>query len=208
VNYQTDNLHCGNCQHQCNTLFETCTAGTCACQGGTANCNGNCVDKATDPNQCGACGVQCGPRQYCSNGECVCRPGFELCNGVCVDTNTSPAACGACGTACTQQNPNCDGGTCKTSCTAGLTSCAQQNRVACVNTQTDPTHCGGCGTTCARDEICAGGTCRPYASALPCTTCPCANVCADLIGNQATCCGGYGLNTDPICLEGSNVTCP
>jgi hypothetical protein len=45
--------------------------GVCACQDGTpCICNGSCVDPLTDDDNCGTCGVRCGPTSTCQYGKC------------------------------------------------------------------------------------------------------------------------------------------
>ncbi|DAC58667.1 MAG TPA: hypothetical protein D7I03_05285, partial [Candidatus Poseidoniales archaeon] len=43
----------------------------CECPQGQTVCNGECVDTASDENNCGACGVSCPGEGYvCNNGQC------------------------------------------------------------------------------------------------------------------------------------------
>jgi hypothetical protein len=60
------------------------------------------------------------------------------------------------GTACASGEV-CEQGTCKPSCTLGVsTNC---NGGSCVNTQTDTNNCGGCGIVCENGESCRAGKC-------------------------------------------------
>jgi hypothetical protein len=68
-------------------------------------CSGACVDRDTDPNACGDCGVVC--PAVCSRGACVgaCPADRTACPAgggktACVVTATDPRNCGACGVAC------------------------------------------------------------------------------------------------------------
>lgn len=71
-----------------------------ACGPGLASCGSACVDKTTDPKNCGTCGNACAV--VCSNGTCQtsCPNPTTNCSGACVDTSTSATNCGSCGNAC------------------------------------------------------------------------------------------------------------
>jgi hypothetical protein len=81
------------------------------CLGRQNRCGGRCVDTATDPAHCGACGNTCrfaGGAGRCVGGRCFgagCAGTRADCdrdpaNGCEVDLATDPAHCGACGRAC------------------------------------------------------------------------------------------------------------
>ena len=40
------------------------------CPPWSINCGGVCMIPTSDPNNCGGCGVQCGPSEACINGFC------------------------------------------------------------------------------------------------------------------------------------------
>ena len=67
-----------------------------ACASSRECCDGICVNLATDPFNCGACGNPCSAGEYC-NGQCVPIP--------CTETCESQSAC--CGTACCGQDELC-----------------------------------------------------------------------------------------------------
>jgi hypothetical protein len=46
-------------------------AAGCICEPGSARCDGQCVELATQPQHCGACGVSCLPGQLCVDGQCM-----------------------------------------------------------------------------------------------------------------------------------------
>ena len=75
------------------------------CAAGLLFCSGRCVDPATDPNNCGGCGLLCGCR-VCTSGVCSSHGCGILnqcnCGGGtgCVNLWTDPNNCGGCGTSC------------------------------------------------------------------------------------------------------------
>jgi len=114
LDLQTDVNNCGACGNVCPEAqpgFDVgCAAGNCffmrdrACAEGLSACNGVCVNRQTDPMNCGLCGNVCASGQICFGGQCAndnrCEAGLTFCNGVCVDLLIDPANCGACGSAC------------------------------------------------------------------------------------------------------------
>jgi hypothetical protein len=101
----------------CNTLAgEECTADGCCntLVGETTVCNNRCVDVASDPDHCGACGNRCQAGcQVCDNGTCrttgtCCQPGQ-------ID-------CGGCGVTCGECEW-CNNGTCTSRCAEGWHCC-------------------------------------------------------------------------------------
>jgi hypothetical protein len=50
----------------------------CSCAGGENLCGNRCVDLATDPRNCGACGVHCSEGTTCQAGVCI---GPNACEG-------------------------------------------------------------------------------------------------------------------------------
>jgi hypothetical protein len=114
IDLQTDVNNCGACGNVCPEAqpgFDVgCAAGNCffmrepACAEGLTSCNGVCVNRQTDPANCGLCGSVCAAGEICFGGQCArdnrCAAGLTFCNGVCVDLLIDPANCGACGSAC------------------------------------------------------------------------------------------------------------
>jgi hypothetical protein len=120
VNTAVDAQNCGGCgaalakgqnpnPHNC-AGGKSCVGGACvaACEPQTATCGNACVDKRSDPKNCGACGNSCGINE-CSQGVCVspamiCANGQTRCTGAnglwCADLQSDPANCGSCGTDC------------------------------------------------------------------------------------------------------------
>ena len=90
-------------------------------------CAGRCVEVATDPEHCGACGHACGGAEgpVCAGGECVerCADGLSDCGGACVDLSSSVLHCAACGHPCSLFGAEsaCEDGTCAlTACRPGF----------------------------------------------------------------------------------------
>ncbi|HEU0114300.1 MAG TPA: MXAN_6577-like cysteine-rich protein [Thermomicrobiales bacterium] len=116
IDLQTDVNNCGACGHVCPPaqpgFVSDCAAGNCffrrapapPCDSGLTRCAAGCVNLASDPANCGACGTACAAGQTCFNGICAnehrCDPGLTRCGDSCVDLATDAANCGACGVAC------------------------------------------------------------------------------------------------------------
>lgn len=116
----------------CESSEEVCDCGFCESCCGV----GNCVDLDSDVNNCGACGISCGPGEQC-------------CSATCKDLQSDPLNCGACGTVCGADEV-CDSGTCK----CPELTCGG----ACVEF-TDPNHCTACGNACRSDQVCTTSGC-------------------------------------------------
>jgi hypothetical protein len=117
---QWDELNCGGCGND--SAQFVCAAGVEIC------CKSTCTTRKTDENNCGVCGVKCGPEEP------------TCCNGFCWDLNTSAKHCGKCGNAC-GTGQVCKRGVCvdtecgsnKVTCTADMPDCCGgQCRKPCV----------------------------------------------------------------------------
>lgn len=124
----------------CSGSLAACPADV-GCTGGGECCTDMCVTLASDPMNCGGCGVVCNLANAVNS--CValtcaiedCAPGFDNCNGVIsdgceIDTRSAGAHCGDCGVRCAYGEV-CTAG----SCEAGVSSTLQLdavNRDACV----------------------------------------------------------------------------
>ncbi len=187
VNLTTSPTNCGGCGTVCsgnNIPTPTCASGTCngTCATGFADCNGNKkVDGcetgiATDPANCGGCGVVCSsnhvPTPTCSSGTCsgLCAAGYADCNlnkqsdGCEVSIATDPNNCGACGIACSSNNiptPTCSSGSCSGACATGFADCDnnKQSNGCEVNLNTNNNNCGSCGHVCPPATFCVSGGC-------------------------------------------------
>jgi hypothetical protein len=158
------------------------------CREGALECGGVCVDPASDPDNCGGCGVVC-------DGACVegvCAGDFP---GGCDDVNGCPREPEA------GANPDhgslTDGGgelEVGPICQLGELACGE----ACVDADSDPDHCGGCGVDCG-DGVCSDGVCAERCEA-PMELCGAA--CLDLDSDPDNC-GGCGVVCDSgLCAEG------
>ncbi len=120
--------HCGGCGQACAPANArgVCDGGRCVvrgCTDGFADCDGSAsngceVTLASDPANCGRCGLVCPPAQSaalhtttstCSNGGCSfeCAPGWADCNHVSADgceaSLTDVDHCGSCSTPCIEE---------------------------------------------------------------------------------------------------------
>jgi hypothetical protein len=137
ANTGTDAMNCGGCGLACSNNHMatlTCAAGTCngVCAAGYADCNNNkltdgCESQtATDPANCGGCGMPCSTNNMatvtCTAGACTgtCAAGFFDCNnnlrtdGCEVNTASDPNNCSMCGHVCPPATPSCGNGVCTT----------------------------------------------------------------------------------------------
>jgi hypothetical protein len=183
VDTRTDHDNCGGCANTC-AAGQACQNSQCAVTGGTSqgetpqctsgqtSCSGDCVNKTTDHDNCGACGNKCGSGEFCVKGSCttlsvggytdLCKFGLTGCSGNCVNTTSDHDNCGACGNKC-GSGEFCVKGSCSTLsvggftglCKFGLTGCSGN----CVNTTSDHDNCGACGNKCGSGEVCYKGSC-------------------------------------------------
>jgi hypothetical protein len=125
LDLQNDINNCGACGNVCPEgqpgFVRGCAEGNCffmrerACAEGLSSCNGVCVDRLTDPANCGLCGNVCAAGEICFGGQCArehrCDAGLTNCSDVCVDLLIDPANCGVCGHVCAA-GEICFGGQC------------------------------------------------------------------------------------------------
>jgi hypothetical protein len=167
-------MTCGNCLNVCG-MGTYCADRTCHACGGTGiTCGTACVNRNTDPANCGACGTVCqarpNARPTCAMASCgvACTPGFGNCdstieNGCETDLNTSAAHCGACGRTCPITNGTgaCTAGLCTVgSCNPGWGDCDRDPSNGCEAPLNTPANCGGCGRACVlpnATSTCMGG---------------------------------------------------
>ncbi len=147
----------------------------------TIACNGTCVDKETDPANCGSCGHACGGPEagmgmgVCAGGQCqvACEAeaGTTLyCQeaGTCVDP-TGIANCGSCGKTCEGPeagpgHPVCQpGGACAVACDSDAGDAGVAD-ILCSGSCVSPvsiTNCGTCGTICTAPTANGSAACSP-----------------------------------------------
>jgi hypothetical protein len=119
---------------------------------------GTCADLASDPDNCGGCGLACAvpnATTACSDGACVlveCNPGFADCTGCpecgCETNIQSVDNCGSCGNVCAagaHATAVCEGGQCHLACDPGFADCSSCEECGCVD------NCGACGNVCVSD---------------------------------------------------------
>lgn len=175
--------------------LKVCVAGACVCSAEHA-CGAECVDKQSDPHNCGTCGNACVSGATCQSGICHCPTGSVLCSNVCAFVDSDWANCGTCGHACAY------GATCQ----EGLCVCPQIESLcanACVDTQTSLTDCGTCGNVCPSGASCAAGQC-----VCPTGQSPCSGVCTNLSSDTSNCgsCGNPCVGGKGC--EGGMCVCP
>jgi hypothetical protein len=104
----------------CNPQTLTCLCGTTTCTGTNYCCNGRCVDRTSDPTNCGQCNNNVSPNLCCGSAS----------------TPHSPVNCQACGVGCMANELCC-----------GSSVNGSSINWACIP-NTDPNNCGACGNTC------------------------------------------------------------
>ncbi|MCK6547765.1 hypothetical protein L6R52_18075 [Myxococcota bacterium] len=117
-------------------------------------CGTSCVNTATDPFNCGMCGMTCPASSFCSGGECarICSSGLMACGSSCIDPSSDRDHCGGCDAPCAQDR-ECRGGSCR--CPEGYTDC----NGACIDTDVDRNNCGICNRACDANQVCNDGSC-------------------------------------------------
>lgn len=179
--------NCGACGHKCEDeplpadagappahMYFGCKENACGhlkCEQGFADCNqdpGDGCEAAigVENNNCGGCGVDCGPDETCNDGYCTCPAVFGLCNCM-TNFDSDPYNCGACGNECpssfsmtAQGKASCVAGHCSFDCNAGYGDCNHDTNDGCETyLRIDPRHCGSCDVACAAGQACVEGVC-------------------------------------------------
>jgi hypothetical protein len=176
VDTRFDPNNCLTCGHGCPGT--TCASSSCTntCQQGFVDCNKNIVDgcevnPASDPMNCGNCGIECGFKQECVKGYCVCPTGTADCddkqeNGCETDITSDKASCNGCGKACAS-GQSCSDSTC--GCAVGLLDCNADIGDGCEAAVTDDDTCGSCALDCGPHGLCvAAGECGCATGYLDC----------------------------------------
>ncbi len=226
----TDLQSCGSCGTLCTNTNGTtsCVAGACTpvCAADYADCDGNPVNGcetqiATDPANCGGCGLTCDTSfQICANQACevsMCPQGSGDCDANTSDCETdltdTVSDCGFCGNTCTTANgtPRCTTSSCQVaSCNSGFANCDTNAANGCeVALASSVANCGSCGSACTNAHgttSCAGGNCAPACSSGwgSCDSNP-RNGCETAL-NTVSNCGSCG-NVCPNSMPGASAVC-
>jgi hypothetical protein len=100
-------------------------------------CGGECLDLATDPNNCGKCGHACLTMQLCTGGVCSCNPTYACFQGVGNDMVKSVLCPAHAKLLAAVETCQCSGA-CKQACDSLCTNMGtNQSCIDCMNT-------GGC----------------------------------------------------------------
>ena len=177
--------NCGSCATVCSGTTPLCASNSpdagasgyqCKSQCSAPSpdlCGMSCVNKTSDPLNCGTCGNACmAPATHgqanCVNSMCgyKCNTNYSACGNDCVDFNNDPLNCQSCGHACAAPAAHgkaiCTTGACGFSCDSGYPNACGGT---CVNFSNDPANCGSCGGACqppANGSVtgCSGGQCQ------------------------------------------------
>ena len=183
----SDIQNCGACDNDCHAMNAevSCEAGTCVmgdCLDGYGDCNTDAGDGcevvfASDPDNCGACGLSCEQAHaiaQCLLGQCSisqCDDGYGDCNsdasdGCESDLNSDPLHCGSCGQQCdiAHAQAGCDSGQCVVAqCDDAFGDCNSDPSDGCETyLNNDMENCGACGAVCQlphADAVCRSGSC-------------------------------------------------
>jgi len=220
-----DPANCGGCGEACPAVAgatPTCMVGRCgyACDSAHADCderpsNGCESERATDHENCGACGTACTHRQECRGGVCVaCGGALDWCAGLgCTDTTNDRANCGGCGRVCVPGSV-CEGAGCVADrCTpASMPPDAGGYRVwlncpdGCVDIESDTRNCSRCGRVCPSGSACVAGSCP----AAPCPTgmrlIPTGMFLMGSASGNANERPVHGVRLDAFCMDEAEVT--
>lgn len=129
----------------------------------------------SDVDNCGGCGIKCGPGEVCALGLCTCTCGAVCFKGL----DSDPRNCGTCGLKCpgdwstvsyagafsidpAHGAPVCDQGVCGYTCSPYWADCDADISNGCeTDLRNDPLNCGACGLRCdgIEGQPCVEGRC-------------------------------------------------
>lgn len=183
LEYSTNSEHCGpGCDACDDSASDGCKRGSCdcgdnaACTGGKICCTENCIDGSNDPENCGACDLNCSDitqnanNPHCADSVCVyddCAAGYLDCDadtGNGCETTETTQICGSCDNDCTQNTQHVDtieclggangdecgytgDGTHGEGCEFGYLDCDGDRTNGC-ETPISSDDCGSCGDVC------------------------------------------------------------
>ncbi len=184
----------------------------CDADGGVGFCcQGACHATASDPNNCGGCGIICGEGTACSDSSCriaepcngvagtiyppICRladgSAGSCCAGGCVESSNDPNNCGGCGATC-PTGASCNGGACSFSCESGCPQGYSCGAGSCWRTD-----CTGAadGVRCQIEPTSPyGGTC-------------CGQICVNPVSDPNNCAAcGFSCGENELCVNFSCVS--
>lgn len=189
---------------------------------------GVCLDLATDPLNCGACGRTCltapNARATCTRGTCgvECSGTFADCNvdpadGCETDLSSSALHCGSCMHPCTPRTglglaPTCVAAQCRDACDSTHGDCNSdlQSDGCESDLQSSSTNCGGCGVPCAApangSATCTEGACSRMCNPnyFDCDGDP-SSLCETNVATSDSHCGACGnrCGTGTHCVSGA-----
>jgi hypothetical protein len=218
-----DQLHACRTEPVCPTGLPCCGGACCSAE--TWCCPSyasgtrvdSCVDRQTDPQNCGGCGNHCDPGKICQGGQCVCPPEKTTCSGpwgsdICCNLDEE------CGVDALLL-PIC------------VPKCKKCEEYDATSKTCKPTQCGTCqvcdgdtgqcetapsGTACGSGLVCCGETCQGADD-------PCNNqgdsggcgVCEEYDENSGcvpkqdgTTCGSCGKCSGGACIPDLSQSCP
>jgi hypothetical protein len=204
----------------------------CQAMGGPPSekcCNMLCADTATDPNNCGGCGMSCvvpHAQATCSGAKCqtgACDTGYADCdadpkNGCEANLHLDDANCTMCGMGCMAAHAitACSDGCYISACDFGFDDCNADISDGCeTSVLSDIANCGSCSTPCNglpnASANCVAGNCvlgKCNNGYFDCNNMP-NDGCESNIASDASNCGSCGnvCGNGLVCINGG-CTCP
>ncbi len=170
--------------------------------GGEGECCGSTCSNLRDSENCGGCGVSCGPDAFCAQG--YCKPLVDCANdqnsgtdeyGDClIDGGGVGSCCGAICVDLTRDPQNC--GACSWPCPVDGMCVGSSNQTICVNDLGQSLLCDG-GLQCPANAVCKYDRCLP-------TFCDATQFSCSFDGGFGFCCGTQCTTGDLVC----GGTCP
>ena len=177
------------------------------CSGGKTKCGATCTSIATDPKNCGRCGLVCGAGEVCSKGTCgfSCSPPETLCGGP-PEAGSGSGGDSSAGEGGDDASEGGDDSSVESGA-ADATVPGDGGTIApyCANLGNDPANCGTCGNNCGASATCSGGQCAINCKAGT-KVCFANNSC---IPTNSCCQSGDCAITGEVCpMPGGTCSCP